>query len=807
MTATNRLRFGRDASLLRDRFIQALLLNPAGFAAAGFGLLLWAASTPALPSPSFDLERPVELTGSINSLPRFSVDQLAFRVAPDSLTQDGLAFALPGELDIFVRSSADDPATWFVPPLRFGDTIRIRTVLRQPSHYDVPGAVDPRWARWARGRYYYASLKSPRQLERLAGSRSVISVLLGPAFHYMDRFLRACDRLESFPAGLLYASLGGDSQRLGTDTWDCFQRLGLVHLLVVSGFHVALVAAAAGRCLARLGQLGSVLRLLMIWSFVAVTGAASPALRAAITMSLFLLSSRASLRARPFNLLGIAALTLLITQPATLYSRSFQFTFSAVLAILAARPGIEYLNSACFGLKDLHQGRLRLGRRPRDRIRRRVRFSAEGWLDLLPIRVSPRALHFLSRAASYAGSLLVICATVQVVLIPLLLFHTNQVSLSATLNNLLIVPPFTLFLVFGFLFLGLFWTPLAVPLAWGLDLSASFVRGMLTALDAINLNASAPTPPSVGVVIFLGLVAGMSWLSLKWRLALLALPLALLVPRPGPAPDGLLSVTLLDVGQSEAIHLAYPDGTHGLVDTGGSSLDSVNRLLARQVLARYLLNLGVRKLDFVIITHAESDHRGAYSDLIQMVPVTTTLHAESDAQYPGETVRLNRGVAFHLGGVEHQVLNPPSAQPGPKNNERSIVLEIRYRNFRMLLTGDTPGQVERRLIPQLNPVDALKVSHHGSRSSSTSRFLAAIRPQLGLISAGRRNMFGHPDPSVIGRLAEVGCPAFCTAQHGSLRLRTDGYTYDLASFTIESGSFRTVHSGFCRSAPSFKPQQ
>ena len=134
---------------------------------------------------------------------------------------------MPGGIDLFIRSSGGDPESWFTPRLEFGETIRVRSPVRPPNHYDVPGAVDPRWTRWSRGRYYYVSLKSPLQLERLDDGASVPVILLRPAFRYMDRFLMACRRLEPFPAGLLRASLAGDPQGLSADTWELFQRLGV----------------------------------------------------------------------------------------------------------------------------------------------------------------------------------------------------------------------------------------------------------------------------------------------------------------------------------------------------------------------------------------------------------------------------------------------------------------------------------------------------------------------------------------------------------------------------------------------------
>jgi competence protein ComEC len=397
---------------------------------------------------------------------------------------------------------------------------------------------------------------------------------------------------------------------------------------------------------------------------------------------------------------------------------------------------------------------------------------------------------------------LVVCTVVQLTLVPLLIYHNNQVSLSAVLNNLVMVPLFGAFLVAGFLDLALFWTPLAPVLAAVITQLAELLKVTLGGLDSINVTASAASPHPLAVLGLLALCVALPRFPPKWRMVVLCLPLMTLLPCSTPKTSGRLTATLLDVGQSEAIHLSYPDGRQAFIDTGGSSLASANRFLARQVLVRYLLNQGVRRLDFVLITHPESDHRGTYLELLRLIPVATTIHGESLAGYPGCQVRVSQGNTFSISGIEHRILNPSARPAGGESNANSIVLEIRYRDFRMLLTGDAPAAIERRLLDLLHPVDILKVGHHGSRSSSSRSFLELLHPRVGLISAGRHNRFGHPSPEVLERLDTAGAQSFCTATSGSLRISTDGASWDLAAFTLQSGSFQTVVSASCQRASS-----
>ena len=278
------------------------------------------------------------------------------------------------------------------------------------------------------------------------------------------------------------------------------------------------------------------------------------------------------------------------------------------------------------------------------------------------------------------------------------------------------------------------------------------------------------------------------------RLAALLLLAALLIvvasvirarPDSGALPPlatGELELRALDVGQGDALLMRLDEATM-LVDAGPDAPTAGAAIVPR------LRRLGVERLDYLVLTHADGDHIGGAPTVMREFAVGTVVHADDDLSHPvmrqvidlardaGVEVRqVRRGdaLAWHP-QVDLSVLNPP--EPGPNDdNDRSVVLHLAYRASAMLLTGDIEASVEGELVASgvLQPADVLKVPHHGSNSSSTTEFLDAVEPQIAVVSAGRYNAFDHPRDGALRRLRERDVAVFRTDLAGSVTVRTDG---------------------------------
>jgi len=261
--------------------------------------------------------------------------------------------------------------------------------------------------------------------------------------------------------------------------------------------------------------------------------------------------------------------------------------------------------------------------------------------------------------------------------------------------------------------------------------------------------------------------------------------------------DGRLHVTFLDVGQGDAALIRFPRGAAILVDTGGLTGSGFD--VGDRVVAPVLRAAGVRRLDAIVLTHGDPDHIGGASSIIREfrprqvwegieVPSFAPLRAlRGDARLVGaEWVNLKTGDRMVIDDVEVVIRHPdvPDWERQKVRNDDSIVIELRWRDVSVLLTGDIGKAVERTLSTVIPPVPLriVKVPHHGSLTSSTPELLRALAPRLAVVSAGRANHFGHPVPEVLERYRAAGAEVFRTDRDGAVTIDTDGVSVNAHTF-------------------------
>ena len=263
--------------------------------------------------------------------------------------------------------------------------------------------------------------------------------------------------------------------------------------------------------------------------------------------------------------------------------------------------------------------------------------------------------------------------------------------------------------------------------------------------------------------------------------------------------DGRLHVTFIDVGQGDAIFVRFPLGSTLLVDTGGlafaSSFDIGDR-----VVAPVIRTAGFARLDFLALTHGDPDHVGGAPSIVREfrprevwegipVPRSEPLTAlRTQAQAMGARwANVYNGDRTIADGVEIAARHPRVAEWERQKirNDDSLVLDLRWRDVSVLLTGDIGREVERTLGATVPParLRIVKVPHHGSLTSSTAEFVRALRPAVAVVSAGRGNHFGHPVPEVLERYREVGAEIFRTDKDGAVTVDTDGMSMEVQAFT------------------------
>ena len=306
------------------------------------------------------------------------------------------------------------------------------------------------------------------------------------------------------------------------------------------------------------------------------------------------------------------------------------------------------------------------------------------------------------------------------------------------------------------------------------------------------------------------------------RLATLAAVLVITAAAVAAArPDGRLRLTVLDVGQGDAILLEGPRGSRMLVDTGPDP-----NLLLRRLDER--IPAWDRRLDLVVLTHPHEDHVSGMAFLMSRYRIATIGENGMLGAGPGDQayrlalppsaitpIVLAAGHTLHLDGATIEVLWPaPGTVPrnspdsGAAVNDASIVLDVRYGQRRMLLTGDIQEEVDASLLNSgavsgQPRVDVLKVAHHGSRTATSKAFLAAIHPAIAIISVGTGNTYGHPSSATLERLAATGAATYRTDLDGTVSVSTDGRDLVVAPAAprAASPSSATSSSIFGRGVP------
>lgn len=443
------------------------------------------------------------------------------------------------------------------------------------------------------------------------------------------------------------------------------------------------------------------------------------------------------------------------------------------------------------------------------------------------------------RLAGYAFEGILVSIIVQTWLLPFLVVYFHRVALSSAILNLWVGPILAIesFAALFSVLLSLASGTLAAPfvsftelLNW---LLVGVPRGFLNNFGrSIRLPAYTGAPSSI-YALYLVPVLLLSYAALAWQpfsiskrkfgvracgfLFVSAIALAAVIvlhPFTAPKPDGRLTVSFLDVGQGDAALVVFPNGETMLVDGGGNlrfrddeqedgeaiDLEPDLPRIGEMVVSEFLWEKGYSRIDRLLATHADADHIQGLSDVASNFSIGSVLagqHPDGDPEFAElENVIKRRGIAklligvgdrFVIGGAMVEVLHPKKTSPAVSDNNSSVVLKITFGTRSFLLTGDIEKEAEGELItnPGLLAVDVVKVPHHGSKTSSTTAFVAATDAKYAVISVGRRSQFGHPHTEVVERWQASGAKVLKTGERGTITISTDGSDLRISQYLDE----------------------
>ncbi|MEA1959123.1 MAG: DNA internalization-related competence protein ComEC/Rec2 [Chloroflexota bacterium] len=567
--------------------------------------------------------------------------------------------------------------------------------------------------------------------------------------------------------------------------YEDFQRSGTAHLLAISGLHMSIIAgiilSVCVRLFGRHRPTYFIVTLGILWIYAILAGMSPSVMRAAMMISLYLLGAHLGRQRSGLPAVTFAAAVMVAIDPKILWEIGFQLSFGAVLGLILLAPAFQ---------------------------------------ELLSRTRAPRLL-----ADSFAYSLGAIVAT-----LPLVAYYFGYVSLVSLLATFLatLALPAIIVVTVIVAFIGLFSPPAARIIGWIdwllLKYTISVVQGF-AAVPYASIELSKVKPWLVW--LYYALLAAAMWVGskikrrlpgrnddiavlfdapslsspAKWSVAILSIIAMLIWAAVFTAPDtGKLQVSVLDIGQGDAILVKSPSNQYILID-GGSAPELACLRLGET------LPFWKHSIDMVVLTHGHDDHVGGLVEVLRrydveqilysaLYPVEETIRGEFDGKVAPpyeefceviagkglEYTEARVGQTIDLGdGATIEVLNPPSDLVEGTDSDidnNSVVLRVAMGEISFLLTGDLYWDGELYLVCERSTLDStvLKVCHHGSKSSSRQYFLDAVSPYAAAISVGADNRFGHPGEEVVERLTDcVGDGlVFQTSERGTITFTTDG---------------------------------
>ncbi len=707
------------------------------------------------------------LQGTIAETPARSDRSLRFaldvsRAGPADSLQDATGSVLVS-VD---RRAVDDRV---MDSLVCGRLVRIHGMLSDPPPPRNPGEFDTR-------NYYRLNGISARFVADSIGPSSIAGgierpVILRMVLPVREKADAAIDSLIGGEEGMfLKGLLLGERSTISPEVKNEFINAGVMHILAVSGLHVAIVSMILlmfFRMVRLPSRAAIVLTLGCLVYYNFLTGGAASVTRSVIMACVFLSGALLERKTDMYNTLGVSALVIMLVDTRQLFQPGFQLSFVAVFSLVYLYPKIGKI------------------------------------LSFVPARFAEHSiLRWLLPA-------LTVTLAAGIGTLPFTALYFGRVSIIGFLANLVAVPLSNLILAIGMLaigvwfvvpWLGAIYAQAAYGLTWLFLRTVAWFGTMphASVLTRFTLISSVLFYVAVGLLI--------GCVDPKRRfvcmgLLLLGLNVAIWIPAVRPEKD-VLRVTMVDVGQGDALLVELPGGKALVVDAGPktTAVDAGSRFIVP-----FLRWKEIARCAGIVITHPHSDHNGGLPSLLRAVPVDCVYeggvpaltaidsvceHLADSLTIPKDTVR--RGMVLDIDpAVRIYALHPVERYVRPKPDERmnlnnsSIVLKIVYGRTSILLMGDAETAVEEELCDRYGDflhADILKSGHHGSSTSSSRRFLGMVGPSTVLVSVGMNNKFGHPSASVLERYGEMGCRCVRTDFMGAIVAESDGSAWRFPSW-------------------------
>lgn len=737
------------------------------------------------PSPVDESHIASQITEKTDAVIVGTLAQLVAQSSEISRAQIEAEFLLLGKSKNFVKTNGTVllslQGRWpqhLVP----GDALVVRCLLKLPGTVNTPGTFDYASYLARRNIYLTGSVRSPLLIQPVLLPAELSHSMIKRGQFFMERqrntIARRLDQsLPSRTAGLYRALLIGDRSGLENQLTESFKSAGVYHILAISGMHMALLALFIYSLIFWLLRRSELLLLctnvkkwslaltlvpLLFYTFLA--GGQPPVVRSFI-MTFFIMIGIATDRFRsPSTMLAGAGLAILLYDPGAIQGASFQLSFAAVAAIVYLAPRLlEY----CYEL--------------------------------------PANLHLPALARRPGVGLLTIAAitiTATLGTMPLLLYHFNRLSLVSLPANLIVEPLICLWgLPAGFIGIPLLAisseaaAPVLLAGSWGISLAVESAA-WFSSLDYAQFWLPSPEPALIVLYYILLLFIRLPDLSRSYRSFMIAAFMTVSLTFFLPATSLLkairqqTSISFIDVGQGSATLIEYAGGRTVLVDGGARSAPGYD--CGARIIAPYLWNRKIARLDDIVVTHDDADHyngiaaiirrfrpkrlwlphrdsaKPGFTALVQLADLTdvAVLIPEADA-LDGDADRQLSFIGLAAGQSFDQ--HKTSSNLGSED-DHGLIVRVEADGLSALLPGDISRTRELELVEarQIVQADLLLSPHHGSSTSNSEQFLAAVAPRYMIVSSGDQTGRLFPSPQTRATAQRLGIEVLSTAEDGTI---------------------------------------